>query len=383
MLLWAVGACGASDPQSPPARSSSDISDLRECFSDGMTDPWRPQWPPGGLLQVQANPDMADAPSGTVSTTKAVYTYDRTSIAVWSPDPPHQRIGSIGRTGGGPGEFAPSGARMVFPIRNAVQWIDVSGDTIAAFDGNTVHLFESSGLFIGVLKHLPEIYSGVLPFSGRLRRYGSGIVIDMEARRVHDGPTDPAARAYRLWQVDPSGATVLATIDLPPLPTGPRGGFYHGTGEASPLWSLHGDCFVISDGGSDRLIVGRIGSTRLDTLSLPSSVLPIAQQPQDDDSEALLGRIGVSGPVPAPSLPRRFSAMKIDPAGWIWLLPVQAPKSLNDPLRVVRIAVGSREIRIDSIPAFPLIFREPDAYYGGVLDSATGERVLFQISGQR
>jgi hypothetical protein len=206
-------------------------------------------------------------------------------------------------------------------------------------------------------------------------------MVDVEVRRGHEGGAGAQPRKYRLWFVGPDGARKVAEIPLVALPFTPQTGSYQGVSEARPLWNLHGDCFVLADGGSPTLYVGRVDRAGLDSFKFAESLLRPAGEEMEPEAE-LLEQVGIRGPVPPPALPSVVRAIALDPAGWLWILPSQPRARTGAAFRVIRIAMRSGEIREDSVAAFPLEFARAPVFYARRSNPESGVGLLLRIGVQ-
>lgn len=352
--------------------------DLAECFSDGASDPWKPDLH-SSVVTLIADTGLF-ATGGLVSNQTGLVAYDREMgiVVLWDLDGRTQT--TFGGLGHGPGELAAQGGARVYRVP-PVSWVDVLEDTVAVLDGLDVSLFTSSGVFLKRLRTFGEALSGVHPFSSKIRRTPGGVIVDIEARIRFDQPRGPHPRRYSLWFLAQDSVSELPGIELDPLPATPRTGIYHGIGEANPLWDLSGSCYVITDGSTSRLFVGRLGRAGLDTvaINLPETG---SADPTDSDEEAHnLSELGVRGSVPEPSMPRRVSAMITDPAGWVWLLPTaERGKPVS---RILRVALAGGRSTLDSVRVFPVAFGAPGSYHGITTGDSMGIRSVVTVSPRR
>lgn len=352
--------------------------DLASCAPSTASDPWNPSTLAG--FPDPGRPAITLPSRGVALLGEELARFDGESIT-FAPSTSSGGAGrQFGRPGGGPGEFAPQGARRAQPLRGSVEWLDASPDSLVVFDGTFLQWFDSVGIPLGRWNSVQKTLDGVFPFVGRIRLAPGMVVLGVEARREFSEAAGSRLRSFRLWGVREGDATVLARIDLPALPHTPRTGSYHGVAEATPVWDWYGQCFVISDGGSPHVILGRAGSRQLDTVPIPDALL--SPVPGAVEDPRLLSQLGVQGRVPPPALQRTISDVRIDPAGWIWILPEQPVPGHSALLRVLRMRIGTREVLVDSVRAFPMVFHPGGGIVGARRDSASKDQGLINVAGR-
>jgi hypothetical protein len=138
--------------------------------------------------------------------------------------------------------------------------------------------------------------------------------------------------------------------------------------QARNLWDSWGECFVLNDGASPRLIFGRIGSTSLDTVDVE---VPLRDPDLGDEAET--ARISGIAKPPEPTLLWRIRRLVISPDGWIWLQPVQ-PKGLSG-VEVFRFNPRLGSGSLDTVPVFPMEFGAPGEYFAMAGTRSTGYRL--------
>ncbi len=370
VVLLALAAC--TEQKAPPPALSS--ADLAECFADGTEDPWRP----GADVELTGTPaEWAPlSAGGLVAFGEGIIAYDRHAGSVHLIRSLTEPADSFGRLGQGPGEFASPGNRVL--STPGVEWIDLFQDTLAVLDGREVQLFRTDGTFLSRLRSFDDA-AGHMQVSRRVRRVPGGVVLDLEpweGRRGPGGEVPP--RQFDLWAIR-NDAERLWSLSLPALPVSRDGGTYHGVNEADPLWDLSGPCFIVSDGATPRLFVGRIDRRGVDTIQI--ELPPVRTSlPRDDESREMLQQLGVrASTLPAPSARRRVLDMVIDPAGWAWILPVQE-RLPDGRVTVGRMALRSGHTLTDTVPVFPKTFGAPGVLWGWAAPDSLGDQRLVRVS---
>jgi hypothetical protein len=305
-----------------------------------------------------------------------LFVYQRRIGEVWRLDLAGRQLGSFGREGRGPGEFAVRGETRV-QTHGRASWLDVSGDTVAVFDGNDVQWFTRTGDYWGHARALHDMFKGLLFFSKRIRVVSGGVLVDVEQRTGVSWTPEPQARPYGIWFVGETSFRRTFAVELPPLPREKNGAQYQSLREAQPLWDLTQRCVVVSDGSSPWLWVAALDETFVDTLQIP---LPQREARESEDEATLMRRMGASRrrSIP-PALPLHVRDLAIDPDGWVWLLLLPAEPGLAEGLEVLRVPIGRGEAVVDTVPAFPVAFGPPGTFYGIVRDS-DGYRRLARFS---
>jgi hypothetical protein len=319
-IVAAVAACRESADEAP--RFSHDAN--RACFAASESDRWSPQVP-RRLTTVQVDPD-AGFTSGIAGSDAWLFLFDQRLGRIVVADSLYREVGAFARPGHGPGEILPLLApSQLTPKGHRVDWIDVSGDTVSVLDGLTIHWYRPDGTHIRDSRRgLARVAQGaVLPFSTRLRRFGSRDLVDIESPGLKhgDGPAPPMQREFSIWSVGDADAEMVFRLAMASLPLKRDGASAHpfsGVDEAQALWDLHGECLVVSDGGSPRLYVLRLGSNEVDTLAIS---LPSAITRNTGEQEELMRRMGSSGRIPDPAVRKRVRRLAIDPDGWAWIEP--------------------------------------------------------------
>ncbi|HEX9727915.1 MAG TPA: hypothetical protein VGA37_05380 [Gemmatimonadales bacterium] len=286
--------------------------------------------------------------------------WDRRLGEVWTYDPQGDRTGGFGRFGNGPGEFSRPGWMRVQPY-GLSSWLAVHGDSIAVLDGNHVSVFSGTGRFRFRLATLEAILEGGLRFSRRIRMHDGALWIDIEAREDYGHRELEDSRPYRVWRLSNANAEPVLGLHLPPLPRDRRGAAFQSSREATPMWDLAGGCVVASDGSSSFLVVA--GSAGVDSIPLPRSE---AVAPGMAEEDALLERLGVADRSTVdPALPRRILDLIADPDGWVWIRPV----GRGPGVRAFLVNPRTREVLVDTLPAFPLAFGPPGVFAGPIRDA--------------
>ena len=370
IVLVVLVACAAQEVPRPALSSA----DLAECFADGTEDPWRP----GTDVELTRTPAewVPLSAGGVVAFGEGIIAYDRHAGTVHLIRSLTEPADSFGRLGQGPGEFAPPGFNRVLPMRIGT-WIDLLHDTLAVLDGREIQLFRTDGTFLSRLRSFDDA-TGHMQVSRRVHRVPGGVVLDLESWDGGRGPGgEVPPRQFNLWAIR-QNAERLWSLSLPALPVARGGGTYHGVNEADPLWDLSGPCFIVSDGATPRLFVGRIDRQGVDTIliALPSVSASLTR---DDAGQETLAKLGAGGgDLPTPSARRTVLGLVIDPAGWTWILPVQ--ERLPDGRVIVgRMALGSGHTLTDTVPVFPKTFGAPGVLWGWSAPDSLGDQHLVRV----
>jgi hypothetical protein len=161
---------------------------------------------------------------------------------------------------------------------------------------------------------------------------------------------------------------------LKELPTLRKGIVHHGSAQAVALWEFHKGCVIVSDGGSHNLFVARVGSRRVDTVTIRSELQAVRHAQFDSAAVAMAG--GTDEPLPEPSLSRRITRLAIDPDGWVWMELPSVSDNL-DGVNILRMHPGSGVEERLHAPFFPVLFPEPGEFVGLKPDSG-GSVVLLR-----
>ncbi|MFL5385187.1 MAG: hypothetical protein ACJ8GN_21930 [Longimicrobiaceae bacterium] len=373
-LAAALGACGRESP-----RDASPASASVSCPSRPGGSRWASA---GGRYREAATyghtPDrwLYEA-GGVVYSDSLLYVYDvpETRIVVLTAG--LEPVRSFARKGNGPGELFPS---IAMGMKGAGwRWLDVSGDTVAVFDGIRLQLFSRSGRFLeqrlSGLVGTPALSGGAerIAFSGGTAVVSSG---------GYDAPAlqRPGDR-YR-WDLTahtPRSSRRLLSLKLAPLPARGRSATFNGPEQARPLWDLSRGCVAATDGTGEWLVRASLAGGRVDTTALR---LPPVKPPRiDRDEYARMIRMASKGEhgYLAPTAIRKLSGLVIDPDGYAWLLPTQDSTNVPDGgVEVVRIALSTGAAERDTVPAFPAAFGAPGTFYARKNDRHTGEAVVIR-----
>lgn len=312
---------------------------------------------------------------GIVYRDSMLYVYDvpesRIVVLTARLDP----VRTFARKGSGPGELYSS----IDMGRKGPgwRWLDVSGDTVAVFDGTRVQLFSRDGKYLD--QRLSRLVGtpALSEWTDRIAYEGATVVMssggyDMAAplRTADRYRWDLIARAPRFTHR-------VLSLKLAPLPTRGRAGPFRGPEQALPLWDLSRGCVVASDGTGDWLVRTAIGREGVDTVDLD---LPAVKRPRinRDEMDRLLGMTSKGeGTYLSPTALRGLSGLVIDPDGYAWLLLTQ--DSTNVPgggVEVVRVAMSTGAMERDTVPVFPAAFGAPGVFYARINDRHTGEAVV-------
>lgn len=379
ILTIAAAACGEREAASKVERFANAAN--QSCFADSGLD----RWSPSGTLHLArlAVDSEARFEMGVGGSELGLYLFDYSMGRIVVTDSLGRTTGTFARAGHGPGEILPVGAiSRLTPNGRRAAWIDVSHDTVSVLDGMTVHWYRPDGTLIrDARRGLAQAARGSPPLlSSRLRRFGARDLIDIEsiALTASEGTERSSGRQFTIWSLGVDDGTSVFRLQLAPLPVMTNGSYYMGPDEAQGVWDLHDECIVASDGGTPRLYVQRVGGGAIDTIEIPLAE-PAARGPGEEAE--LLARMG-RGPPPKPTLQKRIRRFKIDPDGWAWIEPAQ-PASASSGIAVLRVHIASGLARLDTFPAFPLVFRVDGSFVGARPDTATGSVHVLHVRRRR
>lgn len=315
--------------------------------------------------------------AGIVNRGGETFAFDRIVGAVVRIAATGEVLRRLARSGRGPGELTPlTDYAVLSRTRASRDWLAARGDTVVILDGNAFHRYLADGAYLGSTRVPAAVHEEATLYpreTARLRARSSDFVVDVTTIRHTPGDrTRPPSRAQALWVVRDSSARLWfrRAVAAPPLTE--RGALVLSTIEARPLYDLAGDCAVLSDGGSPRLLLVSADGGRVDTVPIRTAL----REPRIDENERIARRLSGAGdaPLPPPSLPGRIRNLIVDPDGWVWLLPVQ-PEGEGEGVEVIRIHLGSGEEYVDRVPVFPQLFVGRDAYRAIEVDSLGAVRV--------
>jgi hypothetical protein len=383
LCYWsAIGAIAAACGQSSAGDGPRFVHEAnRACFTDSESD----RWTPGRsqrITSIELDPD-AGFEFGIAGSDQWLFLFDQQLGRIVVADSLDRQAHTFARPGHGPGEILPGRApSQLVPMGRGADWVDVSGDTVALLDGLTIHWYRPDGTLIrdekrGVAR---VAQNAMVPLSTRLRRFGSHDLIDIEpfGRRNADGTISTVQRVFSIWSVGDTDAEMVFELRMADFPLR-RGGTpaspFRGVEEARAFWDLHAECLVVTDGGSPRLYVQRVGSHDVDTLGIP---LPEAMRHSTGEQEELMSKLGSSGPIPEPAVRKRVRRFVIDPDGWAWIEPNHRDPTLPE-IHVLRVHLASGRAHMARVPVFPRAFRPDGGFVGVQRVRETGQMRLLRI----
>lgn len=272
----------------------------------------------------------------------------------------------LGRSGGGPAEFASiasAQARRAFPT----QWIESVGDSLYAFDGQRISLWLNARYV-----HAADAPAGVhasLAKVSALRSAGGFLLLGVETPPPARSSAEtngrlslhPVLVSQGQWSETP---LVFATL---PWPRDESGRLARGLAEASPSWDAMGKCVVFYDGHSDTIVVADVDSRRVDSIVVR---LPLRFAHTVDAIQ--YKKLGVQAGEQTMLYASRVRALSIDRYGVIWLKP---SRPIFDG-EVWKVNSRTGTFVIDTAPAFPLRFHA-DGRGVGVAPDSLGLLQLF------
>ncbi len=246
-----------------------------------------------------------------------------------------------GRTGEGPGEFAPYGQSERLR-RYPVQWIDAASDTIMVFDGRRVLRFLADSGYIGSYNIAPAV-KGKFVMVGSIRSWRDRVLLGEYNPGMF--PQD-AQRQLVIYSIGRDSTHAVTNLPLTPLPTSSSGYRFGGLAEANPSWDSYGDCVVTTDGHSDSLIITHLvtGNSASVKMDIPNRF----RSGKDEQANAVMGH----DKYPLPARASRIIAISAEPNGWLWLLPaMQDWRAPN--IEVWKVNMHTLRTVIDTVAAFP------------------------------
>ena len=304
---------------------------------------------------------------GIAATDSTVYVMESGRPALWLLRPDLSVIRRVGREGDGPGEWRSFSA---FTQGGSLRRVSASRDRVRIFDGRRVQEFDPNGRFRRMLvngtstESLSDLQSRLVyvgdtlfysagghdPLSsaatGKIREVGAGLEVGTDGRR-------PWAVRMRVNGED----RLILQLGLVPVPG--RGGV--GPAQARPLWDTNGGCVVGSEGAEPLLVYAPVGGTQ-DTIRVP---LPERVDRNKNYADKMSGLPGFGTRLEEPTAPRKVMDLVLDPAGFVWLLPVQPDEPVPGGVEVLRVPLGGGTPLTDTVPAFPRAFGPPGVYFAG------------------
>lgn len=279
-------------------------------------------------------------------------------------------VATFGRSGDGPGELARAHSTSI-AFLTSPEWIAIRSESLFVFDGRSVHLLATDGTQLALWKVAASAGAGI---STKMRPLGLGVVVDLH--RGFD-PSDGLRgirpnRSFSLLRVRPESTQVLATFRLSPAPLTTQGMIFEGPAEARPQWDVVGRCVVVMDGSTPTLtlIDAETGSRATRVVPLPDRFFDFAQANAQARFEGMSG-----GPMPAPTLPKRISALMLDHAGWIWMRPTPPEPRPGWGVEVWRYHIPTGRFTIDTVAAYSRLLSAS----GGVVGLATDRELRTRV----
>jgi hypothetical protein len=285
-------------------------------------------------------------------------------------------LSRMGRSGRGPGEFH---AAMGLNLTGRAQFLGAQGDTLVAYDGNSIHRFTTAGALVDSRPIAPHARP-FLESPQWIRVDGGRIYVEATTAMVLDGGrmTRLPHRSFNVWRVEGDSATSMVSLQLPQFPRMGTGGFFGSPAEARPNWDLRDGCLAAIDGSTPQLILVDVATGVRDTLALP---LPDRFADPVAALASLPAEAQPAGEPPAPALLARVSEMLLTPDGWVLLRPVNRADLPNETWRF-QLSTG-RFVR-DTVNGFPYGFTDAGRAYRVLTDDEGVTRILpFAAGDQR
>ena len=314
-------------------------------------------------------PELGDVWGLAASLPGDVYVFDAGNTEVLRLTPDLERVAAVGGSGRGPGEFT---------YQRALHgdWLAVSDSIVVVLDYRGTSEFSLSGDFL-------RFRTSALPFTDMVREVALLGADLAYASDVID--LDSGDRRLETWFVDMEGHRRLARSD--PMPSLPRwqGRLVRGefADQAEPLWATGPDCVFVSDGSSPWIVRFDPRSGAADTLDLPLLDRP-ARSPADwarlETRRRSARRVGINAGSRdmVPTAATRWSAMIVDPEGYVWMEPWRPFSQISAPLEAVVLNPATEETVTVTVSRFPDAFLPGGAMVSLVREPTFGRPVLFR-----
>lgn len=318
-------------------------------------------------------PDDVDPRNPATLAGSHFVTFDQRDGRVTAVDSAGRVRWSFGRSGDGPGEIARPFSTQVLGVVGA-RWVASQADRVVVFDGRTFFEFTEAGELTRQWTAKALVGDGVR-WSRRLRLRGEHVYLDlMRTPRTTGAATDAVGhRLFEVFASDSSSAQLVAELALPALPSAPGVGMADGLAQAKPSWDLRGDCLVLTDGHSSRLVFVDVVSTRRDTvdIGLPEWFIDVGLANQETQGLVQGGR-----QMPEPTARARIAALTLSADGTLWLRPAAQQARLASGQVAWRYHLQTGMLTEDTVAAFPRIADEVGGAYG--LSSTEDGHTLLQ-----
>lgn len=268
---------------------------------------------------------------------------------------------TYGREGEGPGEF-------VYQRVPHGEWLAV----------------EDSSFFVLGLRGLSEFQVE----HGFVRRFTPGVGFPVPVQRIgawsgqifygwDELDTQDGTRVFETRTLDSDDRPRLLRTDV--MPTLPRwqGQPVRGmfADQAEPLWAMGRGCAFLSDGAGDWVLAVDVATNRADTLRLPPREIPertAEDEARFEEIRRSAARVGISAGSPdmEPTARVKWSGMRVDPDGFVWLEPWRPHSRRNDPVRPWVIDPRSGAVDSVEVPRFPVAFLPDGSFVARRFDSA-------------
>lgn len=260
-----------------------------------------------------------------------------------------QVVRRFGREGEGPGEFKTSIRPWGIGRHFHFGFLAVGRGGLAVYDGRGVELFDLSGRHTGSVRGLPANPLFGVRYLGAVRPEGTFLYAVDRLRR---GP--PQRRSFQTWSLEDGPGRQLSEVPLVFPPTHDSGISVPAT-QATPLWTIWGNCVLMADGASDHILRLDLATGVTDSVALPSWQIPTGRSDADR-------RIpGLPGSGAAPTARMRWEDMNVDPHGFIWVqLWSDDP---DQPARVAVVNPYDGSFRDVTAPVFPRAFGPSDSFF--------------------
>lgn len=319
-------------------------------------------------------PEDVEPRNGLALTTDAIITFNQSEGRVSAIDSAGNVRWTYGRTGDGPDEIAREFSTRISSMPGT-QWVATDGRHIAFFDGRSFFGLSDEGALIGTWS-ADGLGAGRVGSARRIRSRGEKVFVDIEVMpRRGRGPGDSAApRRLEIFESDSTETRLVGSLDLPALPVNAAGTIADGLAQAKPRWDLQGNCLVLNDGHSSRVVFVDIelGVTDTVDIGLPEWYIDVAKA-----SGEMNGLTSVV--MPEPTALARVGDLALAADGVLWVRPA-AQSARTDKGQVVwRYAVQSGHLTQDTVVAFP---RAADGVGGtyGITTDDSGRTTLRRVS---
>lgn len=298
------------------------------------------------------NPSRGLASAGSLA---VAFDAHRGSVFLASPS---GAIRWIGQGAPNRGNFAPLGT--AFYVASAgpyVDWVHRAGDSLAVLDGARVQLFLQDGKRGEDLATLAGVVpEGFVGIATRVRVVSGGVLLGVH---LLGRSTRQPVRRFELWHLGSTEARGVFQMNLAALPKGAEGGWFLGPDEARPVWDAAGDCFFVSDGHSDRILVGTLAQGVQDSIWVPLA----GERPMQEPRRGTVALTQSKDIQPQPAMRRRLVEMTLAPRGELWLVPVRA-STTDRRTTILQVDLRSKRVRTERVNVFPRAFLDDHSWAG-------------------